>query len=353
MERMRGFQTMFADGRLTLGLFVPIESYQGSTPTMRDHLALAQEAEQTGFAAIWVGDVPLLDPSFGDAGQIFDPWVYLGFLAASTHTIALATGSIVLPLRHPLHVAKAAASVDQLSGGRLVLGLASGDRAVEFPAFGLDAEERGERFREALAFLRRALEEYFPEIDSPLGMLSGTDLIPKPVAGRLPFLITGSSRQSFEWIAAHGDGWVTYPRPLAAQAELAAKWRRLTAAATPGRFKPFAQSLYIDLAENRHAAPTAIHLGFRLGSEPLIDLLRSLQTNGFNHIAFNLKYGHRPAADVLQELGSEVLPHFPTPSQRADQNLAHPMYRERLTTAMSPAPAAMSSKPAEVLRIHR
>lgn len=313
--KQRGFDTMFADGRLTLGLFVPIEAYRGSIPTMRHHVALAQQAERAGFAAIWVRDVPLFDPSFGDVGQIYDPWVYLGYLAASTRTIALVTGSIVLPLRHPLHVAKAAASVDQLSDGRMVLGLASGDRAVEFPAFGLDAEERGEQFREALAFLRRALEERFPEIDSPLGSLSGADLIPKPVAGSLPLLITGSSRQSFEWIAAHGDGWITYPRPPAVQAKLAEQWRQLTAEAAPGRFKPFAQSLYIDLAESRHAAPTPIHLGFRLGREPLIDLLRSLQTCGVHHVALNLKYGHRPAADVVDELGSEVLPHFPTRTQ--------------------------------------
>lgn len=310
--RQKGFRTMFAEGRLTVGLFVPIEAYRGSIPTMRDHVALAQRAEQSGFASLWVRDVPLHDPSFGDVGQIYDPWVYLGYLAAHTGRIALATGSIVLSLRHPLHVAKAAASVDQLSGGRLVLGLASGDRPVEFPAFGLEAEERGARFREAFIVLRRALEERFPEIDSPLGSLHDADLIPKPVAGTLPMLVTGSSRQSLEWIAAQGDGWVTYPRPVQAQAELVARWRQLTAGAAPDRFKPFAQSLYIDLAESRYAAPAPIHLGFRLGRDPLIDLLQSLEKSGVNHVALNLKYGRRPAGEVLEELGAEVLPFFPT-----------------------------------------
>jgi luciferase-type oxidoreductase len=314
-----GFIQMFVENHLTLGVFVPIESYHGSMPTMRDHMAVVQQAERLGFAAVWVRDVPLHDPSFGDVGQIYDPWVYLGYLAAHTQTIALATGSIVLPLRHPLHVAKAAASVDQLSSGRLVLGVASGDRAVEFPAFGLNAEQRGERFRESLAFLRQALEEAFPEIDSPLGSMREADLIPKPFAGTIPMLITGSSRQSLEWITTHGDGWVTYPRPLAVQAELVAKWRCLTAEATPGRFKPFAQSLYIDLTESRHTAPTSIHLGFKLGRDPLIDLLSALQTSGVNHVALNLKYGHRPAADVLEELGSDVLPYFPIPSQSIDR----------------------------------
>src|SRR4026208_447416 len=109
MDRLMhpGFRTMFVEGRLTLGLFVPIEAYQGSIPTMRDHLIRARRAERLGVAALWVRDVPLYAPSFGDVGQIYDPGLYLGYLAKHTRRIALATGSIVLPLRHPLHVAKA------------------------------------------------------------------------------------------------------------------------------------------------------------------------------------------------------------------------------------------------------
>ena len=313
MDRLMhpGFRTMFADGHLTLGLFVPIEAYQGSIPTMRDHLIRARRAERLGFAALWVRDVPLYDPSFGDVGQIYDPWVYLGYLARHTRRIALATGSIVLPLRHPLHVAKAAASVDQLSGGRFVLGVASGDRPVEFPAFGLEAEARGERFRDSFILLRRVLQTRFPEIDSPLGSIHDVDVIPKPVTGTLPLLVTGSSRQPMEWIAAQSDGWITYPRPLAAQTDVIAMWKRLAAEAAPGRFKPFAQSLYIDLTDDPHAMPTPIHLGFRLGRTVLIELLKKLESFGANHVILNLKYGKRPADEVLEELGAEVLPLFP------------------------------------------
>ena len=130
-------------GRLSLGVFFPIEAFAGDTPTMRDQERVARRAEELGFAALWIRDVPLRDPTFGDIGQIYDPWVYLGWIAAQTCDIALATGSIVLPLRHPLHTAKAAASVDQLTQGRLVLGVASGDRPVEFPSFGVDFERRG------------------------------------------------------------------------------------------------------------------------------------------------------------------------------------------------------------------
>ena len=85
---------------------------------------------------MWVRDVPLFDPAFGDAGQVFDPFAYLAYLAAQTRHVALATGSAIFTLRHPIDLAKAAATLDCLSGGRLLLGIASGDRAVEFPAYG-------------------------------------------------------------------------------------------------------------------------------------------------------------------------------------------------------------------------
>jgi len=309
----KGYQRMFASGELTLGVFFAIEAYPGSLPTMVGQVALAQRAEALGFSALWVRDVPLLDPSFGDAGQIFDPWVFLGFIVAQTRQISLATGSIILPLRHPLELAKAAASVDQLSGGRLVLGIASGDRPVEFPAFGKVLAERGAAFRETLSFFRRVLEESFPLIVSPLGRMDGsTDLIPKPVEGRLPLLVTGNSQQSVEWIAANADGWVMYPRPLILQRQVIQSWRLAVEGQGDGKFKPFAQSLYIDLVEDEDASPVPIHLGYRLGRKALLELLQALKGAGVNHVIFNLKYGRRPAAEVLEELGQEIVPHFPT-----------------------------------------
>jgi len=161
-----GFQRMFAQGHLTVGVFFPIEAFQRDQPTMRDQERLAVRAEELGYAALWTRDVPLRDPNFGDLGQVYDPWVWLGWIAAQTREIALATGSIVLPLRHPLHTAKAAASVDRLSRGRFVMGVASGDRPVEFPAFGVPTDEREVLFRESIAVIRKVLEEEFPALRS-------------------------------------------------------------------------------------------------------------------------------------------------------------------------------------------
>ena len=305
-----GFTRMFRPGQLTLGVFFPIEAFQGDRPAMRGQVALAQRAERAGFAALWFRDVPLRDPTFGDVGQIFDPWVYLGYIAAQTRSIALATGSIVLPIRHPIHVAKAAASVDQLSGGRLVLGVASGDRPVEFPAFNVDPDTRGETFREHVHAFRRLLGESFPALDGRYGSLRGADLVPKPWADGIPLLVTGNSRQSLEWIAQHADGWVTYPRPLDAQERAIRGWRAVAGLQRPGEFLPFAQSLYIDLVAHPRALPEPIHLGWRLGRDRLVELLAALRTHGANHVVLNLKYGRRPADEVLDELADYVVPEF-------------------------------------------
>ena len=285
---------MFAENQLTLGVFFPIEAYKGSIPTMHNQVTLAQRAEALGFAALWVRDVPLYDPSFGDVGQIFDPWVYLSYIAAHTSDIALATGSIIFSQRHPIHLAKSAASVDHLSGGRLVMGIASGDRPVEFPAFGLDRESRGDRFRQTFHDFKRVLAESFPVIRSPLTTLEGADVLPKPVGDRIPLLVTGHSRQSPEWIAAHADGWLYYPRHPQMQGQIIRDWRRLTQQYAPGVFKPYAQSLYIDLVDQPDTPAMPIHLGYQLGRDRLIELLHHLAAIGVNHVAINLKYSQRP-----------------------------------------------------------
>jgi luciferase-type oxidoreductase len=300
----------FPGGRMTVGAITPLEGFDGPVPTMADHLARIQQAERAGFASVWVRDVPLLDPHFGDAGQVFDPWVYLGLLAGQTESITVGTASTVVPLRHPLDLAKAAASVDQLTGGRLLLGVATGDRPVEFPAYGLDPELRAERFREAIAYLRGALEHRFPRIRSPLGLMDGsTDLLPKPVYARVPLLMTGRGRQDIEWIAAETDGWLYYTPPFEQQRLNIARWRRLTAGAERG-FKPYAQATYLDLDEDPAAPPRRIHQGFSVGRDAWLELLRAWEQIGIDQLMINFKHSRRPVAEVLDELGEYVLPHF-------------------------------------------
>jgi len=302
------YRRLYQPSSMTLGVMFPIEAFQGDTPTMARQVELAQLAEAGGFDALWFRDVPLRDPSFGDIGQIFDTFVYLGYIAAHTRTIALGTAAVILPLRHPLHTAKEAASVDQLSGGRLVLGIASGDRPSEFPAFGQALDARGAVFRESVRVMKRAWSEHYPKDDGLFGSMQGVDLVPKPTTGELPLIVTGRSQQDLDWIAANAHGWMSYPRPANLQETVVGQWREAVERVRPGQFLPFSQSLYIDLATDPSLPPTPIHLGYRLGRGALRVLLLLLRRAGVNHVALNLKYGQRPAGEVLEELSRHVLP---------------------------------------------
>ena len=305
-----GFNSVFKANRLSVGLVVPIEDYSyGPVPTMERHIERVQLAEQLGFTAIWLRDVPFNVPSFGDAGQPFDPFVYLGYLAAQTSRIALGVASIILPLRHPAHVAKAAASADVLSNGRLVLGVASGDRPEEFPALNSPFLERGARFRESYEYIRR-MQETAPAFENAFGHpFGGMDMLPKPSSGRLPMLITGGSQQDQDWIARYGDGWMTYPRDLTLQARIIGDWRKRVADAGQD-IKPVLQPLYIDLSDDPDAGPQPIHLGFRLGVRFLKQYLDSALEIGINHVALNLRFNRSDIETTMRRLGEEVLPDF-------------------------------------------
>lgn len=304
------YNRVFRPGRLSIGLVLPLEAYAvGDTPTLRGHIQAAQRAEELGFAALWLRDVPFNVPSFGDVGQVFDPFVYLGALASVTDRIALGTASIILPLRHPAHVAKAAASADVLSEGRLLLGVASGDRPEEYPALQQSFPDRGARFRDSFDYIR-AVGGHYATLDNRLGTLPGDiDLLPKPHGTRLPLIITGGSQQSPEWVAENGDGWMTYPRSAAAQGQVIADYRARVQAA--GQMdKPVMQSLYVDLLPNRDAVPRPIHLGFQAGADFLRTYLREIEALGVNHVALNLRFNQAPIETTLEHLADVVLPEF-------------------------------------------
>ncbi|MEM9845806.1 MAG: LLM class flavin-dependent oxidoreductase, partial [Pseudomonadota bacterium] len=137
------------------------------------------------------------------------------------------------------------------------------------------------------------------------------DMVPKPVAGRLPVLITGGAQQSPDWVAEHGDGWMTYPRDPAAQARLVRAYRQRSIAVGAVQ-KPVMQSLYVDLVADADADPRPIHLGFRSGVTFLKSYLADLQAGGINHVALNLRFNGADFKDTLNRLADHLLPVFQT-----------------------------------------
>ncbi|OXT18523.1 LLM class flavin-dependent oxidoreductase [Bacillus sp. OG2] len=308
----RAFNRLYQQDKMTLGFSIPT-ARMSKYPIMENQLPLARKIENHGFAALWLRDVTIQNLNIDDYGQMYDIWIYLTYLAAHTRNIALGTASVVLPLRHPVRVAKEASSIDRLFPERLIMGVASGDRDKDFTALGISKLESGNLFKKNYAFLERLLKEENPTISSDSGMIDGTDMrmFPKPFSA-IPTMVTGFTNQSIEWIAQNGDGWIQYPRNMPQQTQLIKDYRELSEIHAPGVFKPFTQTLFIDLSENPDLAPVPIPLGFRAGRKHLLEILYQFQSIGVNHLAFVLYFSRRPPEEVIQELGEFVLPYFPT-----------------------------------------
>ena len=286
-----GFARTFKENSLTLGLYFPLEAYSGSFPKMdlSEQMALAKKAEALGFASLFVRDAPLYDPNFGDVGFLYDSLMFLTYAAAHTEKIALGTASIVTPLRHPLHLAKAAATLDSLSGQRFLFGAATGDRPIEFPAFKVDPNDKEALFRESIEVMRQVWRESFPQIQTEQVELTVGDIVPKPGQGDIPIFGTGYSGQTIEWLAEHTDGWLFYAQGVNEQRELIKKWH-----AAAGGFKPFTQPIALDLSANPNEAPKPITGGFRAGYKFIIDYLYAYQDAGVNHVLIGVEIWKTP-----------------------------------------------------------
>jgi alkanesulfonate monooxygenase len=178
-------------------------------PDATDLVEFGVRMEELGYDSLWVWDHILLgvDPHF----PIIDALSLLTAVAARTKTIKLGTGILVLPLRNPLILAKQLSSMDQLSQGRLILGLASGWYEREFDAVGVPFKKRGKIMDENLEIMTRLWQEdMVSEEIGPYNMRSSV-MFPKPVQQpRPPILIGGYVDRVLKRAAVKGDGWLTY-----------------------------------------------------------------------------------------------------------------------------------------------
>jgi probable F420-dependent oxidoreductase len=189
---------------MKLGLHLP---QVGATPGAI--LSVARRAEQTGWASLWVSDHLLVPATGGTIPpiELLEPLTLLAYVAAATSTIKLATSVIVVPYRNAIHLAKEFATVDRLSGGRVIAGVASGWLEREFRALGSPYEARGEFTDEAIRLMRECWSNPAPEFAGRFYTLSGMRFGPRPAAGRIPIWIGGISRRAIRRAVELGDGW--------------------------------------------------------------------------------------------------------------------------------------------------
>jgi probable F420-dependent oxidoreductase len=183
------------------GVFLP--SFAASAPVDPRRLQrVATRAEKLGFAHLWVGD------HFVWNVGMLAPLAVLAHVAAVTERIGLGTGVYLLPLRHPVVAAKDVASVDVLSGGRLILGVGvGGESAEEYAAVGVELDRRGERIDESIAQLRSLLAQEAKPLPGAFTSVPPVTLAPPPAQPRVPLWVGGRAQAVVERAAATGDGW--------------------------------------------------------------------------------------------------------------------------------------------------
>jgi alkanesulfonate monooxygenase len=181
-------------------------------PQMPDAQALVEygvRMEELGFDSLWVWDHILLgvNPHF----PIIDSLSLLTAVGARTKKIKLGTGILVLPARNPVVLAKQLSSMDQLSQGRLILGMAAGWYKREFDSIGVPFEKRGKIMDQSLEILNRLWTEDLVAGDYPPYNMTAAVMFPKPYQKpRPPILIGGYVDRVLKRAAVAGDGWLTY-----------------------------------------------------------------------------------------------------------------------------------------------
>jgi probable F420-dependent oxidoreductase len=186
-------------------------------------LELAQAAEEVGVASVWVADHVVMPAAFSseypmqglqsfdpkEHETFFEPLVTLAFVASRTSRVRLGTSIIVPTLRHPAYTAKLVATLDNLSGGRVVLGVGAGWLREEFDALGIEPfDRRGEMLDEHIAVLRALWSSEVATFEGAYYRLPPSRSAPKPASPNgPPVWIGGTSRAALRRVAKIGDGW--------------------------------------------------------------------------------------------------------------------------------------------------
>ena len=234
-------------------------------------VALAQAAEAAGFESMWTVEHTVVPGGYGstypyaEGGKMAggkddiplpDPLIWMAYVAAATKRIKLATGIMILPQHNPVVVAKQVATLDHMSGGRIMLGIGVGWLKEEFEALGVPFEDRGRRTDEYMQAMRELWGEK-PSFSGKYVKFKDAYCRPRPVNGTVPLIVGGHSEAAARRAGRLGDGFFPARGAPAELFDLARK----TAAATgrdPAKLE-FTVSLPEKLAEIPALAAMGVH----------------------------------------------------------------------------------------------
>lgn len=192
--------------------------------TREQVLEMVALAEDAGYESLWTVEHVVVPKGYEStypysrsgrmAGGVedldfLDPLVWLAFAASVSTTIKLATGVMILPQRNPVVLAKEVATLDRLSGGRMILGVGAGWLEEEFRALGVPFEDRGDRTDEYIAALRTLWSQDVASFDGAFTSFSDLYVRPQPEAGSVPIVVGGHSKRAARRAGQLGDGF--YP----------------------------------------------------------------------------------------------------------------------------------------------
>jgi probable F420-dependent oxidoreductase len=206
MKRDRGGDA----GSMTLGLNLPYNegAMDGATPHWADILAMARAAEDVGFDAVWVSDhVGFGDPD-GEWSGAWESWTLLAALAALTDRVQLGTYVLAVPLRNPALLAKMAETLDEVSGGRVILGLGAGWNEPEFRSYGIPFDDRFDRFEDGLRIIAGMLRTGRSTHAGTVSQTRSARLAPRgPRPDGLPIMVGATGPRMLRLTAELADHW--------------------------------------------------------------------------------------------------------------------------------------------------
>ncbi|MFJ8634018.1 TIGR03619 family F420-dependent LLM class oxidoreductase [Streptomyces sp. NPDC093568] len=305
------------DGRTLFGIQLPVQSQSTiyaepweAAAGPADLVAVARAADRAGFTYLASCDHVAIPRRLASAMSTvwYDPVATLAFLAAATERIRLLSHVAVVGLRHPLLTAKQYATLDHLSGGRLILGVGAGHVREEFEVLGVDFERRGSVLDESIDALRAALgPEEFPEHHGKLYDFEGLGQLPRPAQERVPVWVGGSSPAAVRRAALKADGWLPQGDPRDRLPAQIARIRRLREEA--GIEGPYVMGAIV---EPLYVGTPAWDVGRRtLAGAPdaLAESLRAYRAMGVDQLQVRFRSRDRAElTDQVTAFGAEVAP---------------------------------------------
>ena len=191
--------------RLKIGLQLPEVEYVAS---WREHVEMARISEEIGLDSLWLGDHLLYKYAHEAAKGPWECWSFLSALAAVTTRVELGPLVLCAGFRNPALVAKMAETIDEISGGRFILGLGAGWNEPEYAAFGYPFDQRFARFSEAFFIIRSLLRDGRVDFEGTFHTARECEIIPRgPRAGHIPLMIGSSGEKMLRLTLPHVDQW--------------------------------------------------------------------------------------------------------------------------------------------------